>query len=196
MKALVALVCGPLPGDAVKLPRRTSCEGHGLRAVQRARAALALSVAVAGMAEHARAADVPLFHEVGLAVAVPTGVTVAASYAPTLSLLEDRLHLGAGPRLTAYFDGGAIGYPNGNADLIAAGAHNTLTFNLFLFGRHDQGQLDSELFAAYWLNPWGLRAGVSHMSTEYTTDRALDARNDRFRASATRFLLAVGRRFR
>jgi len=42
----------------------------------------------------------------------------------------------------------------------------------------------------------GGRVGVSHMSTEYTTRRALDAGNDRFRASATRFFVAAGRRFR
>jgi hypothetical protein len=206
---------------------------------------------------HARAKDVSLFHEVGIAIAVPTGVTVAVSYAPALSLFSDRLHVGAGPRLTSYFDGGAVDYPNGRADLIAAGAHNTLTvsrprtfaldlmftlsarvvaglelgmnidlvgvgfgptvdgayagadpalagpqrarptaFNVFLFGRHDRGQLDSEFFVAYWAGAWGIRAGVSHMSTEYTTDRALDAGNDRFREPATRFFLAAGHRFR
>jgi hypothetical protein len=31
---------------------------------------------------------------------------------------------------------------------------------------HDRGQLDSELFAAWWVGRWGIRAGVSHMSTE------------------------------
>jgi hypothetical protein len=68
-------------------------------------------------------------------------------------------------------------------------------FNLLLFGRRDRGQLDSEFFLAYWSGSWGVRAGVSHMSTEYTTLRKLDAGNDRFRASATRFFLAGGHRF-
>src|SRR5258707_9674801 len=67
--------------------------------------------------------------------------------------------------------------------------------NLFLFGRHDYGQLDSEFFAGYWFGSWGVRAGVSHMSTEYTTSRPLDGNNDRFRASATRGFLALGYRF-
>jgi len=68
-------------------------------------------------------------------------------------------------------------------------------FNLLLLGRHDRGQLDSEFFASYWFGPWGVRAGASHMSTEYTTGRQLDAGNDRFRASATRFFIAAGHRF-
>ncbi len=197
-----------------------------------------------------------LFHEVGIALSFPTGVVAAVSYTPSLSLFERRLNIGLGARFSSYFDGAGVAYPNGDADLLAVGASNTLTvgqprnyalnlmfgisarvyrgleaglnidllgvgfgpevagtyagadsgfagpqqasptrFNLLLFGRHDRGQLDSEFFLAYWVNSWGVRAGVSHMSTEYTTSRKLDAGNDRFRASATRFFVAGGYRF-
>jgi hypothetical protein len=206
-----------------------------------------------------RADDRPasrLFHEVGVALNFPTGVVAAVSYAPSLSLFDRRLNVGLGGRFSSYFDGGGVAYPNGDADLLAAGANNTLTvtrprnyainvmfaasvrlhrgfeaglnidllgvgfgpevtgtyagtdpgfagpqrasptrFNLLLFGRHDRGQLDSEFFLAYWFGSWGVRAGVSHMSTEYTTSRRLDSGNDRFRASATRFFVAGGHRF-
>ena len=197
-----------------------------------------------------------LVHEVGVALNFPTGAVAAVSYAPNLTFLDRRLHMGLGARFSSHFGGEAVPYPNGDADLLAAGANNTLTvdqprnyalnlmfgisarihaglelgmnidllgvgfgpdvtgtyagtdptlagpqearptrFNLLLFGRHDRGQLDSEFFVAYWFGSWGLRAGASHMSTEYTTIRSLDAGNDRFRASATRFFVAGGHRF-
>lgn len=67
--------------------------------------------------------------------------------------------------------------------------------NLLLFGTHDHGQLDSEFFVAYWSGSWGIRVGGSHMSTEYTTDKALAGNNDRFRTSFTRGFGTVGYRF-
>ncbi len=207
----------------------------------------------------ARAEEHPpsrFFHELGAALNFPTGVAVAVSYTPTFAFFEQRLNVGLGARFSSYFGAGGVAYPNGDADLLAAGAGNTLTvdaprtyalnlmfavsariyaglevgmnidllgvgfgpdvsgsyagtnpalagpppasptrFNLLLFGRHDRGQLDSEFFAAYWFGPWGVRAGASHMSTEYTTSQKLDAGNDRFRASATRFFVSCGRRF-
>ncbi len=197
-----------------------------------------------------------VFQEVGVALSFPTGVVAAVSYTPSVALFNRRLNVGLGARFSSYFDGGGVRYPNGDADLLAAGAGNTLTvsqprnyavnlmfgisalvyrgleagvnidllgvgfgpeatgsyagadpafagpqlasptrFNLLLFGRHDRGQLDSEFFVAYWFASWGVRAGVSHMSTEYTTSRRLDAGNDRFRASATRLFVAGGYRF-
>jgi hypothetical protein len=213
-----------------------------------------LAVAVAATSASARA-DVAFFHELGVAVAAPTGAVFSASYAPTFSFLGGRLHAGLGPRLSAYLDEGSVAYPNGDPGLLAAGARNTLTVtsprtialdlmlaaafrifgglevgmnidlvgvgfgpsvtgsyagtdpalagpqrarptavNLLLLGTHDRGQLDSEFFAAYWFGAWGVRAGVSHMSTEYTTSRVLDGGNDRFRASATRLFVAAGYR--
>jgi hypothetical protein len=222
-------------------------------------AAASLALLAVLIAPSARADDGPstrLFHEVGVALSFPTGLVAAATYTPTLSLFDRRIHVGLGGRFSSYFDGRGVPYPNGDADLLAAGANNTLTvdrprnfalnlmfavsariyrglevglnidllgvgfgpevtgtyagadpafagpqrasptrFNLLLFGRHDRGQLDSEFFLAYWFGSLGVRAGVSHMSTEYTTSRRLDAGNDRFRASATRFFLAGGYRF-
>jgi len=195
-------------------------------------------------------------HEVGVALAFPTGVVPAVSYLPSLTLFGERLRVGLGARFSSYVDEGRVVYPNGDARLLAIGANNTLTvegprnhalnlmfglsvriyrgleaglnidllgvgfgpevtgtyagtdpafagsqrasptrFNLLLFGTHDRGQLDSEFFLAYWFDAWGVRAGVSHMSTEYTTTRALDAGNDRFRTSATRFFIGGGYRF-
>jgi hypothetical protein len=224
------------------------------RAVAASLAALAVIFAPASRADERPASR--LFHEVGLAPSFPTGVVAAASYTPTLSIFDGRLNVGLGARFSFYFDGGAVPYPNGDADLLAAGANNTLMvsrprnyalnlmfgisarihrgleaglnidllgvglgpevtgtyagadpafagaqlasptrFNLLLFGRHDRGQLDSEFFLAYWFGSLGVRAGVSHMSTEYTTSHRLDAGNDRFRASATRFFIAGGYRF-
>jgi hypothetical protein len=217
-------------------------------------AALSLLVASAVRADEHQATRV--FHEVGVALNFPTGVVAAVSYAPSVSLFDRRLNVGLGPRLSSYFDGAGVAHPNGDADLLAAGARNTLTvseprnyafnlmfgisarihrglevglnidllgvgfgpevtgtyagadpsfrgpqrasptrFNLLLLGRHDHGQLDSEFFLAYWFGSWGVRTGLSHMSTEYTTSRKLDAGNDRFRASATRLFLAGGHRF-
>ena len=215
----------------------------------------AVGVLVGFLARADEQAGVRLFHEVDIALSFPTGVVSTLSYAPRLSLLDRRLAIGLGARLSAYFDGHGVAYPNGDAQLLAAGARNTLKvttpqnyavnimfaasarvygglevglnidllgigfgpavtgtyagsdprfagpqeasptrFNVLLFGTHDRGQLDSEFFLAYWFGSWGIRAGVSHMSTEYTTSRKLDAGNDRFRASATRFFLAGGYR--
>lgn len=222
------------------------------RRVRLAAAAIALSMTGAPARGGA-----PSFHEIGASLAAPTGAVATASYAPTLSLLGDRLRVGVGPRFSAYLDEGHVEYPNGAAALLAAGAHHVLTvrrprtyalnlmfvasarviaglevgvnidlvgvgfgpgvtgtysgadpafsgaqsarpstLNLLLFGPHDHGQLDSELFLAYWFGRFGIRAGVSHMSTEFTTSRPLDAGNDRFRASATRFFVATGFRLR
>jgi hypothetical protein len=167
--------------------------------------------------------DAGVLREIGLSVAAPAGVVVALSCAPAASLFRDRLRLGIGPRLAACFDSRAAlsvrlvgGFELGtNVDVIGGGLGPSVTgsyagadprfagaqraspttFNLLLLGKHDRGQLDSEFFAAYWFGQWGLRVGVSHMSTEYTTSRSLDAGNDRLRASATRFFVAAGYRF-
>lgn len=100
----------------------------------------------------------------------------------------DLIGVGFGPEITGSYAG---------TDPAFAGPQQASPsrFDLLLFGTHDYGQLDSEFFLAYWFGSWGVRAGVSHMSTEYTTTRPLDAGNDRFRTSATRFFLAGGYRF-
>lgn len=68
-----------------------------------------------------------LFHEVGFALSFPTGVVTALSYAPTVSAFDGRLNVALGARFSANFDGGGVPYPNGSADLLAAGAHHVLT---------------------------------------------------------------------
>ncbi len=91
------------------------------------RAALALAAGLATLSCAAARSETRPFHEVELTIAVPSGVAVAVSYAPMLSLLRDRLHVGVGPRFSAYFDERSVAYPNGDAALLAAGARNTLT---------------------------------------------------------------------
>ena len=100
----------------------------------------------------------------------------------------DLIGVGFGPEVTGQYAGL-------EPALSGAQRASPSRLNLLLFGRHDYGQLDSEFFAGYWTGSWGIRAGVSHMSTEYTTSRPLDGNNDRFRASATRGFVALGYRF-
>jgi len=215
--------------------------------------ALAMLLAGRAQAEPDRSL---FFQELDLAVAFPSGVTLAASYTPTFGFWERRLDVGLGARFTAFRGGSGYVFPNGNADQINAGASDTFTvhdpssyalnlmfvlsvrivaglevgvnidvigvgfgpsvlgtyqgatpgvsgpaaaspttFNFLLLGKNDRGQLDSELFAAYWFEHWGVRAGISHMSTEYTLARPGDAGNTVFRAPATRFVASVGYRF-
>ena len=55
-------------------------------------------------------------------------------------------------------------------------------FNLLLIGDNDRGSLNSELYVHYQLSErWGLRAGISHLFVEATTNRTLSLGNDRFR---------------
>ena len=98
----------------------------------------------------------------------------------------DLIGVGFGPGVTGAYAGASTSGPQ---------AASPSRLDLLLLGRHDFGQLDSEFYLAYWLGPWGLRVGLSHMSTEYTTDRSLDGGNDRFRASATRAFAALAHRF-
>jgi len=62
----------------------------------RSHAAVAVlaAVLVAASGARAQASDLEVFHEVGFSIAAPTGVVVAVSYAPTLSLLGERLNVG------------------------------------------------------------------------------------------------------
>jgi hypothetical protein len=70
-------------------------------------------------------------------------------------------------------------------------------FNVFLGGKPDQGQLDSEFYLAYWLTEtWAVRAGLSHFATGYTTDAKLDNGADRYRASQNLGFLALSWRLR
>ena len=100
----------------------------------------------------------------------------------------DLVGVGFGPHVTG-------NYASADPTLSGPQGARPSPLNLLLFGTHDHGQLDSEFFAAYWSGSWGIRVGASHMSTEYTTDKALAGNNNRFRTSHTRGFAAVGYRF-
>jgi len=86
-------------------------------------------------------------------------------------------------------------YSSTDPSLAGPQAAHASSFNIFLFGKSDRGQLDSEFYAAYWLNNhWALRAGFSHFISEYTTDNALDFGNNRFRHSANLGFVGVSYR--
>lgn len=64
--------------------------------------------------------------------------------------------------------------------------------NLLLVSDNDWGNLNSELYARYWLNDKiGLRAGFSFQFSEYTTSKTLTFDNDRFRSKQLLPMLAI-----
>ncbi len=66
------------------------------------------------------------------------------------------------------------------------------SFNLLLISDNDRGNLNSELYARYWLGDRvALRAGLSFNFVEYTTDRKLTFDNDRFRYKSLLPMVAV-----
>ncbi len=65
-------------------------------------------------------------------------------------------------------------------------------FNLLLISDNDIGTLNSELYLRYWVHPkWAIRAGVSFLFTEYTTDKKLRLDNDRFRNKSLQAMIGV-----
>jgi hypothetical protein len=65
-------------------------------------------------------------------------------------------------------------------------------FNLLLVSDNDKGSLNSEFYLRYWAtSKWGIRAGVSFLFTEYTTDHKLRLENDRWRNKSLQLLLGV-----
>jgi hypothetical protein len=129
----------------------------------------------------ALAVDDPRIHALNLMASVSARIYAGLEAGVNIDLVG----VGFGPEVTGRYAG---------ADPALAGPQRArpARFNLLLFGSGDRGQLDSEFYLAYWFGRWGVRAGVSHMSTEYLTARRLDGGNDRFRAAATRFFLAAG----
>lgn len=93
------------------------------------------------------------------------------------------------------FGGEVTGVYAGSAPFSGPQSARPPTFEIFLFGPADQGQLNSELFVAWWFGGWGVRTGISHVITEYVTAQSLDAGNARFRSAITRFFAAAGYRF-
>lgn len=66
------------------------------------------------------------------------------------------------------------------------------SFNLLLVSDNDRGNLNSELYARYWLGDRvALRAGLSFNFVEYTTSRKLTFDNDRFRYKSLLPMVAV-----
>lgn len=66
------------------------------------------------------------------------------------------------------------------------------SFNLLLTGDYDIGSLNSEIYAHYDLNDKiGLRAGVSFLFSEYTTDQKFAFDNDRFRKKSLGLMLGI-----
>lgn len=131
-------------------------------------------------------------------LSVPSPRTYALNLALQPSVrLVGQLELGADIDLAGVGFGPGATCSYAGADRALAGPQQArpTPWNLLLLGRHDRGQLDSEVFLAPWFGAVGVRAGVSHMSTEYTTARRLDGGNDRFRASATRFVLGTAWHF-
>jgi len=68
-------------------------------------------------------------------------------------------------------------------------------FDLLLFDIRDRGQLNSEFFLGYRLDPvWTVRGGLSHVATEYRTVEPLDGGNRRFRRFTNQWFVGVSRR--
>jgi len=66
------------------------------------------------------------------------------------------------------------------------------SFNLLLVSDNDLGNLNSELYARYWLGDRvALRAGLSFNFVEYTTESKLTFDNDRFRYKSLLPMVAV-----
>jgi hypothetical protein len=95
----------------------------------------------------------------------------------------------------AGFGGGATGVYSGSGAFAGPQTAKPAGFDLFLFGSADKGQLNSEFFAAWWFGEVGVRAGLSHIITEYVTTQPLDGGNTRFRSAINRFFASVGYRF-
>lgn len=71
------------------------------------------------------------------------------------------------------------------------------SFDLLLIDIRDRGQLNSELFVGWRLDDaWTVRAGLSHVATEYRTIDPLDHGNRRFRRFTTQLFAGVSRRLR
>ncbi len=69
-------------------------------------------------------------------------------------------------------------------------------FNALLISDNDNGSLNSEFYARYWLTEkLGIRAGMVFIFAEYTTDKKLSLDNNRFRNKSSQAMLAVSYKF-
>lgn len=66
------------------------------------------------------------------------------------------------------------------------------TLNALLISDNDIGSLNSELYARYWItNKLAIRAGLSFLFTEYTTNNKLVQNNDRWRYKSLTPMLGI-----
>lgn len=119
------------------------------------------------------------------------------------AFVQARVRLVAGLQLGANID--VIGYglgstvtgeyssvqPPTTGPISASVSH----FNLLELGSGDRGQLDSELFAAYEFEDWGIRAGFTHFANEFTTEQPQQGGRSRFRHSFSGGFAAIYFRF-
>lgn len=95
------------------------------------------------------------------------------------------------PKFVVGFNIDAIGVGFGSTSETSVSQGNSIvdakptSFNVLLVGDNDIGQLKSELYLSYFLNPkWRLNAGLDLTFSEYTTSVKLRNDNDRFRNKA------------
>ncbi len=132
-------------------------------------------------------------------------IDIARTYSVNAAGYVEYEPLGVAPGLALGFNIDLVGFGFGNrvvgsyaaTDPALAGAQGASAsgFNVLLGGKPDRGQLNSELYLAYRLAGWAVRAGLSHFISEYTADRALDLGNDRFRISSNILFVSVGTGF-
>ncbi len=66
------------------------------------------------------------------------------------------------------------------------------TLNALLVGENDHGSLNSEMYLRYWWSEkWGVKAGITYIFTEYTTDNQLRLDNNRWRNKSVLGMLAI-----
>ena len=91
------------------------------------------------------------------------------------------------PKFEVGFNIDAIGLGFGQAQQASReGIHvsraSPTSVNVLLIGNNDIGSLNSEFYLRYWFHPkFGIRAGLSHLFSEYTTKTKLAYNNDRYR---------------
>ena len=66
------------------------------------------------------------------------------------------------------------------------------SLNALLVGENDNGSLNSELYLRYWLcEKWGVKAGITYLFTEYTTENKLRLDNDRWRNKSVLGMITI-----
>jgi len=96
--------------------------------------------------------------------------------------------LSFGPRRTGDHQSASLAFSGRQRARVSA-------LDLLLVGDRDRGQLNSEFFLGWHLDEWWtVRAGLSHVATEYMTVEALDDGNRRFRRFTNQLFAGISRR--